>query len=202
MRVKDEIFCFAHLRWFHNGWASNISIMVEAGIHHSKYWMPIHYGTIKDGQTNNLIFYSLSTKANWIYERRNSFTTQSVTIKTHSLSKGHENLTWGSFAVRTNPSYWNKMTTSIVWRCQAMNCIHFLINLYKKTMSAIIYSFMRFRHCRSSLVAHGKVTPLDPEWRQVSHIRHVHTASKLNSSEIRILMMNSGIFIVWTVLGF
>ena len=24
MRIKDEIFCFAHFRWCHNGWASNI----------------------------------------------------------------------------------------------------------------------------------------------------------------------------------
>ena len=23
-RIIDEIFCFAHLRWYHNGWASNI----------------------------------------------------------------------------------------------------------------------------------------------------------------------------------
>ena len=23
-----------------------------AGIHHSKYWMPIHYDTIEDGQNN------------------------------------------------------------------------------------------------------------------------------------------------------
>ena len=53
MRIKDEIFCFAHLRWCHNGWASNILIVVDtgyAGIHHSKYWMPIHYDTIEDGQ--------------------------------------------------------------------------------------------------------------------------------------------------------
>ena len=63
MRIKDEIFCFAHLRWCHNGWASNILIVVDtgyAGIHHSKYWMPIHYDTIEDGQNKNLIFYSLN----------------------------------------------------------------------------------------------------------------------------------------------
>ena len=61
MRIKDEIFCFAHLRWCHNGWASNILIMVDtgyAGIHHSKYWMPIHYDTIEDGQNkkSHLLF--------------------------------------------------------------------------------------------------------------------------------------------------
>ena len=53
MRIKDEIVCFAHLRWCHNGWALNILIVVDtgyAGIHHSKYWMPIHYNTIEDGQ--------------------------------------------------------------------------------------------------------------------------------------------------------
>ena len=31
MRIKDEIFCFAHLRWCHNGWASNSLIMVDTG---------------------------------------------------------------------------------------------------------------------------------------------------------------------------
>ena len=36
--------------------------MVDTGaiIHHSKYWMPIHYDTIEDGQNKNLIFYSLN----------------------------------------------------------------------------------------------------------------------------------------------
>ena len=61
MRIKDEILCFAHLRWCHNGWASNILIVVDtgyAGIHHSKYWMPIHYDTIEDGQNkkSHLLF--------------------------------------------------------------------------------------------------------------------------------------------------
>ena len=36
MRIKDEIFCFNR-----GGYA---------GIHHSKYWMPIHYDIIEDGQ--------------------------------------------------------------------------------------------------------------------------------------------------------
>ena len=47
------MFCFAHLQSCHNGWASNISFVVDtgcAGIHHSKYQMPIHYNTIDDGQ--------------------------------------------------------------------------------------------------------------------------------------------------------
>ena len=43
-RIKDEIFCFAHLRWCHDGWASNIYPP------RLKYWMAIHYDTIKDGQ--------------------------------------------------------------------------------------------------------------------------------------------------------
>ena len=46
-------FCFAHLQSCHNGWASNILIVVDtgcAGIHHSKYRMPIYYDTIEDGQ--------------------------------------------------------------------------------------------------------------------------------------------------------
>ena len=29
MRIIDEIFCFAHLRWCQNGWASNILIVVD-----------------------------------------------------------------------------------------------------------------------------------------------------------------------------
>ena len=66
MRIKDEIFCFAHLRWCHNGWASNILIVVDtgyAGIHHSKYWMPIHYDTIEDGQNkkSHLLFSKLKS---------------------------------------------------------------------------------------------------------------------------------------------
>ena len=63
MRIKDEIFCFAYLRWCHNGWVSNILIVVDtgyAGIHHSKYWMSIDYDTIEDRQNKTFIFYSLS----------------------------------------------------------------------------------------------------------------------------------------------
>ena len=63
---KDEIFCFAYLRWCHNGWASNILIVVDTDYvpEHRllcdasvlkwniapKYLMPIHYDTIEDGQ--------------------------------------------------------------------------------------------------------------------------------------------------------
>ena len=50
MRIKDEILCISHLQWCHNGWASNILIVVYAGIRHSKYWMSIHYDTIEDGR--------------------------------------------------------------------------------------------------------------------------------------------------------
>ena len=51
-RMKDEIFCFAHLRWSHNGWASNI---LSGGCRRTttiKILVPIHYDTIKDGQSN------------------------------------------------------------------------------------------------------------------------------------------------------
>ena len=57
MRIKDEIFCYSRLRWCHNGWAFNILIVVDtgyAGIHHLKYWMPIHYDTIEDGQNKKI----------------------------------------------------------------------------------------------------------------------------------------------------
>ena len=50
------------IRWCHNGWAYNILIVVDvgvAGIHHLKYWMPIHYDTIEDGQNkkSHLLFF-------------------------------------------------------------------------------------------------------------------------------------------------
>ena len=67
MKIKDDIFfCFAHLRWCGNKWASSILIGVGTGyacIHHSKYWMPIHYDTIEDGQNKTkIIFYSLNVR--------------------------------------------------------------------------------------------------------------------------------------------
>ena len=60
-RIKDEIFCFAHLWWCQNGWASNI---LSGRCWRSrypprlKYWMPIHYDTIEDGQNkkSHLLF--------------------------------------------------------------------------------------------------------------------------------------------------
>ena len=96
MRIKDEIFCFAHLRWCHNGWASNILIVVDtgyAGIHHSKYWMPIHYDTIEDGQNkkSHLLFsktsffskcgsWSASDPLDWISSSLLNSSTQSFSI--------------------------------------------------------------------------------------------------------------------------
>ena len=61
MRINNVKFCFAHLQSCHNGWACNILIVVDtgkAGIHHSKYCMPIHYDTIEDGQnkTSHCLF--------------------------------------------------------------------------------------------------------------------------------------------------
>ena len=56
-------FSFAQLRWCHNRWVSNILILADTGytgINHSKYLMPVHYDTIKDGQNKNLIFYLFS----------------------------------------------------------------------------------------------------------------------------------------------
>ena len=50
------MFCFAHLRWCHNWWASNI---LSGGYPpRLKYWMPIHYDTIEDGQNkkSHLLF--------------------------------------------------------------------------------------------------------------------------------------------------
>ena len=71
MRIKDEIVCFVHLRWCHNGWASNILIVVDtgyAGIHHSKYWMPIYYDTIEDGQNKQShLLFSNSISSKWLF---------------------------------------------------------------------------------------------------------------------------------------
>ena len=88
MRIKDEsfylFFFFAHLRWYHNGWASRMGIqyfnrggyrlhrhpplahlqwchngwasnILSGGC---KYWMLIHYDTIEDGQNkkSHLLF--------------------------------------------------------------------------------------------------------------------------------------------------
>ena len=57
MRIKDQILCFALLRWCHKGWASNILIVV----HHSKYRMPIHYNTNGDGHNKKsyLLFFKI-----------------------------------------------------------------------------------------------------------------------------------------------
>ena len=55
--IWDEIFCFAHIRWCHNRWASNILIVV----------MPIHYDTIEDGQ--NKKFHLLFCKYyKWLFD--------------------------------------------------------------------------------------------------------------------------------------
>ena len=40
MQIKVVIFCFVHIQWYHNEWASNILIVVE----HSNL-KPIHYDT-------------------------------------------------------------------------------------------------------------------------------------------------------------
>ena len=45
-----RFYCYAHLRWCHNRWASNI---LSGGCRRSryppqlKYWMPIYYDTIE-----------------------------------------------------------------------------------------------------------------------------------------------------------
>ena len=47
-RIKNKIFfvCFAHLRWCHNGWASNI---LSGGYwRRLNYWTPIHYDTFEN----------------------------------------------------------------------------------------------------------------------------------------------------------
>ena len=53
MRINNVMFCFAHLQSCHNGWASNISIVVDTGctgIHHTKH--PIVYSLMGDLKKN------------------------------------------------------------------------------------------------------------------------------------------------------
>ena len=118
MRIKDEIFCFAHLRWCHNGWASNILIVVDtgyAGIHHSKYWMPIHYDTIEDGQKQKISSFILSKSP-----CRNEGGTDTQfcgrplvplvderTVTTSSLPCHRIVTTWGHCGVLTNILCWS-----------------------------------------------------------------------------------------------
>ena len=57
--MKDEIFCFAPLRWCHNGWASNILMVVTpASTTQNIGCSSIHYDTIEDGQNkkSHLLF--------------------------------------------------------------------------------------------------------------------------------------------------
>ena len=65
MRIKDEIFCFAHLHWCHNGWASNILIVVDTiyYILYQNIGCPSIMTPSKMGKTKNLIFYSQSNKS-------------------------------------------------------------------------------------------------------------------------------------------
>ena len=54
-RKKDENSCFAHLQWCHNGWASNILIVLDTSYTGTQNigCPSIIYDTIKDGQNNN-----------------------------------------------------------------------------------------------------------------------------------------------------
>ena len=55
--------------------ASNILIVEDtsyAGIHHSKYWMPIHYDTIEDGQNKKShLLFSKSKSVDWAQDASN-----------------------------------------------------------------------------------------------------------------------------------
>ena len=80
-----SFFCFAHLRWCHNGWASNILVQYFVcvlihqairGVHTRsqcppglKYWMLIHYDTIEDGQNikSHLLFSFLVRTVLFLY---------------------------------------------------------------------------------------------------------------------------------------
>ena len=69
----DFFFFFAHLRWCLIGWALNI---LNAGIHYSKYRMPIHYDTIEVGQNKKShLLLSFSVRIVWFFAfyQRNLF---------------------------------------------------------------------------------------------------------------------------------
>ena len=98
MRIKDEIFCFVHLRWCHNGWASNILIVVDPPLKildahplwHHRRW----------AKQKNLIFYSLSRnrssssrpQCSSLFPERLGQTLQSSWVSGHKLwqrTNGH-----------------------------------------------------------------------------------------------------------------
>ena len=43
MRINNGMFCFAHLQACHNGWASNILIVLDTGLKMGKTKDPIVY---------------------------------------------------------------------------------------------------------------------------------------------------------------
>ena len=99
MRIKDEIFCFAHLRWCHNGWASNTLVAVDSGYSIRKkdglksttqnIGCPSIMTPLKMGKTKNLIFYSLSIAPACLLKRRfiNRFTIQKKKTKQNKGKK-------------------------------------------------------------------------------------------------------------------
>ena len=62
MKIKDEIFCFAHLRW---RWTSNILIVIDTSSTPASNTQNIGCPSIMTpsemGKTKNLIFYSQAT---------------------------------------------------------------------------------------------------------------------------------------------
>ena len=60
MRIKDDIFCFTHLWWCHNGWASNILIVVTPVSTTQNVGCPSIMTPLKMGTTKNVISYSLN----------------------------------------------------------------------------------------------------------------------------------------------
>ena len=57
MKIKDAVFCFAHLRWFHNGWAANTLILFTPAstTQTMELAMSIHHYSIEDGQNKKKI---------------------------------------------------------------------------------------------------------------------------------------------------
>ena len=89
MRIKDDFS--PHLRWCHNGWASNILIVVDtyhAGIHYSKYWMTIHYDTIEDGQVK---------KSNFLFSKCQSLHLCSRSLKNMNFESTSVGTKWDQF---------------------------------------------------------------------------------------------------------
>ena len=136
MRIKDEIVCFAHLRWCHNGWASNI--LMSGGCRRSrypprlKYWMPVHYDTIEDGQNK---------QSHLLFSKWNRYRYRAPVFAPRGIGREKKRKIWGHW-VRDRILV-QHLIGGIGWKCNSCSffescsslietpCIEFLIKKKK-----------------------------------------------------------------------